>query len=150
MARTAASMNHNQEYVFERPPPLTGAAGTAGSGWQYHAAQQQQQHAVIATSRSSSTSSLLAATGGGSGAYLIHAGEQEFAPWEEILLDMTAWMIAICLCYDYSCGENVEEDDEKHETNQNRRPQLQRHGRQNTKQHHQEENEDQDTPSRST
>jgi hypothetical protein len=82
---------------------------------------QEQHYAGMAehASISSSTTGAAAVSSGAlasavGGTYVSYSNT-EFTAWEDILLDMTAWMIAIVLCYDPTRGLEEDKNDEEWE-----------------------------------
>mmetsp|Transcript_9873 Transcript_9873/g.17484 ORF Transcript_9873/g.17484 Transcript_9873/m.17484 type:complete len:218 (+) Transcript_9873:192-845(+) len=133
-AHLHAAPIYTSDYIFQRPPDSSTSAAaaampqslessygaTAATAAYYPATNTMgggAAAAAVATAGvGSNTSVVLGSSNYGGwegGAY--HS--EEFAPWEDILLDATAWMIAIVLCYDPTRGRDLEhlEDDELQE-----------------------------------
>jgi hypothetical protein len=113
------------EYIFDRPPPETMVSHSSTSAAEA-AAMQQYYHPLCAvppaahgSSGSSASSGVAMATAGGAGGAWLAYESAEFTPMEDILLDLTAWVIAICMCYDPSRGK-VGDDDEEEEPKRSR------------------------------
>lgn len=112
----------SKEYVFDRPPP---EAVAGGDGIATAAAATVLQHPLDApngmahaaaasangtSSTSTTTTATSAATATLGSAWLAYE-TAEFTPWEEILLDGTAWMIACILCWDPMRHQHAREED---------------------------------------
>jgi hypothetical protein len=104
----------SKEYVFERPPQFEG-----GEGFQTAAAAAVVQHpldvgstANSAAAGGSPTTAASAATATLGSAWMAYESA-EFTPWEEVLLDATAWMIAVVLCYDPMRHEREQEEEDE-------------------------------------
>ena len=113
------------DYIFQRPPAhviemstSTAAAATTttttSAASSYNATMMQEQPSSGgrgggATAAAVSSGAIVTSVGGTYANYV----STEFAPWEDILLDMTAWMIAICLCYDPTSSEEEKAEQDK-------------------------------------
>jgi ABC-type nickel/cobalt efflux system permease component RcnA len=128
----------SREYVFDRPPNLDGGTPAAASssssfGSRTTATTANMSQSMEGASNTVSSSGVATCAAGGlSSAYLAYE-TAEFAPWEEILLDATAWMIAIVLCWDPMRGhQDLEEYQNDRQEEDNHRQQHHHHHRDTT------------------
>lgn len=118
----------SKQYIFERPPNVD-AAETMTSSSPFGSDATKTTSAVLSKSQtmegsgntvsSSGATATTCAAGSLGGAWLAYE-TAEFAPWEEMLLDATAWMIAFVLCWDPMRGHGELEDDDDYERPKNR------------------------------
>lgn len=129
----AAAFNKRSHYVLDRPPSAGGVAGTEASASflsPVGAGEATQEGTVdsvpISIERASSVGANSASTAavteaGGIGCIWAAYESTEFTPLEEVLLDITAWMIAILMCYD-PVRRRYPDDGMAHKANGNDRP----------------------------
>ncbi|KAG7362285.1 hypothetical protein IV203_025951 [Nitzschia inconspicua] len=140
----------SKEYVFDRPPNMTGEGGDSVATTA--AAATITQHPLNFSTSASSTAGASAATATSGvtatlGSAWLAYETAEFTPWEEVLLDATAWMIAIVLCWDPMRHEREKEleDDDDDDESRRRREHLTRR-KQQRRQLAQQSHEDEEEP----
>jgi hypothetical protein len=97
------------DYLFERPPHAAESVESASLA----ASSVTAMHQLDGPSTTGAAAASGTALAGGAGGAWMAYESAEFTPLEEVLLDFTAWMIALALCYRPSrSDEELEEDEE--------------------------------------
>jgi hypothetical protein len=104
----------SREYVFDRPAKLDAAAAASSSASVFGSSATTTVGSISQSmdraGNTVSSSGVATCAAGGLGSTWLAYENAEFAPWEEMLLDATAWMIAIVLCWDPMRGQRELEE----------------------------------------